>query len=226
MKRLQRFQYGAKYDFRMSVYASKRKMKRRKQAIEVAANFSENVRYLLWREDTAKGGAIRRDDWPRRVATWLGGDVAAAGALLRGMRYPQSEELERVSRAAKIDVEDLLYRNLLQEHGVNIVRENLATLMFRLGSGKKAQLASHLGIHPSTLSRWLRGTHTPEVKTLRAVSAYFRLPVDAELQSDALFLSLYPVSDFERRAWAERRIRDLDHGTLAELFPALAKLLA
>lgn len=181
--------------------------------------FSNNLRYLLWKSGTPK------EHWIKRVTEWAGGEYDKAAGLLRGTAQPGPAFLEKVAQACRVESEDLLYRDMLREADVNVLRENLRLLIKGLGSGQKKLLASHLSIHPSTVSRWISGTQQPEKKMLVAISNYFGLRAGTDLIKEPLFLRELPVTDAERRAWLARRLEQLDAEALAELFPAVAKLL-
>lgn len=106
-----------------------------------------------------------------------------------------------------------------------VLRANLRYLLAELPHGSKQVLAHELGVHGSTLSRWLQGGQRPSQKNMDAIKAYCQLPAGVDLRKDPLFLSLTPLSQQQQRAWLIQRIEQLDAETLHRLFPALERLL-
>jgi len=107
---------------------------------------------------------------------------------------------------------------------LDVLAENLRFLIDGLEHGKKGDLAAYMGVNRGTLSAWLGGKR-PKDQNLQKICDYFGLPASIDLSRDALFLSLYPVSEIEQRAWLHQQVDDLPGDALRELFPALRKLL-
>ena len=81
-------------------------------------------------------------------------------------------------------------------------------------------------MHPSTMSKWRGADQRPKRPTVAALCRIFGLPADTDLFKDPIFLLPTPISVVERRAWLKDRIEGIPPATLAELFPALQRLLS
>lgn len=176
------------------------------------AYFSENMRYLLWRE------RVQHEHWVSQLATWAGVERLRAEALLHGAEA-EPEEVQHLARALDISEESLVSERLLTTYGVNVLQANLRYLIDRIDHGQKKQLASELGIHPATISRWYNGELHPRKAHQGAICHYFGLPRSIDLENEVLFLSMTPLLD--RKAWLHQQIDNLDSVKLDELFPAL-----
>jgi len=176
----------------------------------------ENVRYLLWSRP------VERSRWEGTVANWAGCGVERARALLRG-ELPKPEELAALSSASGVAEPDLAYGRLVE--GRDILLENLRHVFEEQEHGAKARMALQLGVHPGTLSAWLSGRQRPRGAQLERLTRLLGLLDGTELETRPLFLSLDPVAAQQRRAWLKERLDELDDRTLAELFPALKRLL-
>lgn len=186
----------------------------------IASQITRNIRYLLWKE------RIPPRSWPsslqyRLPQTWSMEDIRR---LLDGCELPY-ERLQEVAAALNIADEELASGELVAEGGVNILTENLQFLIGSMEHGGKKQLASDLGVDPTTVSRWLGGRSVPPQRTLRQLSDRFGFPSTADLAADPIFLCARPVSMAEQRSWLHQRINDMSPEDLRELFPALERLL-
>ncbi|MCL4498789.1 MAG: helix-turn-helix domain-containing protein [Chloroflexi bacterium] len=183
------------------------------------SNVSVNLRYLLWKKNPD------RREWLGQLTVWADCDVRRAEELLRGDR-PRKEEIARIAKGAGVSVTDLTTKDLLLTKGdVDILRENLRTLINGLRRGEKGAFAASLGIHATTVSAWLSGKQRPEKSNVAAVSRYFKLPSGTDLEEEALFLLPVPVAATQRKRWLKDRIEELEAADLQDIFPALAKLL-
>lgn len=122
------------------------------------------------------------------------------------------------------DTERLRLQDPLGKEG-EILRRNLAFLLDDLGYGGKGRIAHELGFDNTSISRWLKGTSKPALTTQRRLVDYFGLPRSTDLESDPLFLSVFPVSDQGKREWLHRQIEGISSSTLKDFFPALQRLL-
>ena len=177
---------------------------------------SENVRFLLW------SGPVERNRWEGTVANWAGCGVERARALLRG-EMPKPEEVAALSAASGVGEPELAYGRLVE--GRDILLENLRHLFQDAERGAKAEIALKVGVHATTISEWLAGRQRPTGSHLNLLAKAFGLGDGEELASEPLFLSLDPVALQQRRTWLRNQINALDDRTLAELFPALKRLL-
>ena len=155
----------------------------------------------------------------------MGLDEGDAWALLLGSKSASESAVQKIASRFQVEPEDLLYADLMEAANVNVVRANLRMLMKGFGSGQKKLLAQHLKVHPGTISRWLSGTQGPDKKTLQYLASHFELKAGTDLATEPLFLNPHPVSDSERREWMLRKIKGIDPASLAELFPALVRML-
>lgn len=177
---------------------------------------AENLRYLLWRL------GIDRNEWASHLAGWARCTERRAEELLQGAKL-ETQEQERIARAADVREEELQYARLVEAE--DILLQNLRHLLDSLEHGQKGLLAGAVGVHYTTISRWYRGDQSPTREHLDAVRRFFGLARDTDLRSEALFLSLTPISDLERRTWLIRRIEEADPETLEKYFPTFRQLL-
>lgn len=180
---------------------------------------SRNLRFLLWERNPD------RRVWPAQLAAWVDCDLRRAEELLRG-DAPRREEIARLAKGVGVSHPDLTGKDLLaRKKDVDVLRENLRTLIHGLRRGEKGAFAAAVGVHPTTVSAWLSGKQRPERTNIAAVARYFRLPSGTDLEKEALFLSPAPVSAAQRKRWLKEQIDSLDTAALQEIFPALTKLL-
>ena len=177
----------------------------------------ENVRYLLWKH------RIRHASWTKELAEMAGCGLSRADELIRG-EDTGADALELVATAFGIAGEELLGR-LLDPGRVDILRENVAYLLGGLAHGEHKQLAAHLGVHPTTVSRWSGGVQRPPVEKRRSLCGYFGLAAGTDLALEPLFLNPTPVGEQAMRERLEVSLRQLPVRTLRELYPALERLL-
>ena len=181
--------------------------------------FSVNLRYLFWR--SGKG----RDEWVREVVAWLGCSSVRARDLLTNS-IPSQREVDVLSEKLGATSEELRFTGLVEELGDDLFLHNLQYLVDGVEHGEKNKVARAVGVHATSLSRWIAGTHHPEKRYRASLARYFGLSSETELVSEPIFLSLLPVSESDRKRWLRSAIDDLDHRSLNDLFPALFKLLS
>lgn len=185
---------------------------------------TQNIRFLLWKSETA------REKWSETLANWAACSLSRADELLRGA-YLKPEEAANIAQRQQLGgnrqegTERLQQHPLLHEANVNILQENLGYLLGDLRRGEKGDLARSLGIETETLRRWREGINTPHKSNLDTLCRHFGLRHGVNLEEDAIFLSLTPVSEKRKKQWLCRQIQNLDLATLNELFPALERML-
>jgi transcriptional regulator with XRE-family HTH domain len=138
-----------------------------------------------------------------------------------------ADQLAGLARALEVgeDGSELRFSDLLSDSGKNVLAENLKFLFDTLEHGGKKGLARSFGIDPTTVSRWLSGASEPQGPALRQIVNYFGLRADTDLRTDAVFLSVEPVSAVAKRQWIRDRVDSLTNEKLQELYPALRRML-
>jgi transcriptional regulator with XRE-family HTH domain len=184
---------------------------------------SQNLRYLLWREDVA------RERW----APWLADRTGLALAWCRDLLAARiddadvgPDQLARLGQAFGHDDggETLRFADLVTE-GCDVLRENLRHLFGQLPHGEKKRAAGALGVDPTTISRWLSGGSAPQTPMLHLLRAQFALPEDVDLRTAPVFLTSEPLGAIAQRRWLHERLDALTSTELRSLFPALRRLL-
>ena len=181
--------------------------------------FSVNLRYLLWRR------GIGREQWAAAIVKWLDCSPARATGLLTGA-IPSQGDIDILSEMIGVTSEELRFTKFLEELGNDLLTENLKYLADGVEHGEKKEIAEELGVHATSLSRWIAGTHRPDKRHRAMLANYFGLQSETVLAHTPLFLSLLPVSGNDRKRWLWTAIDDLGHRELNDLFPALYKLLS
>ena len=179
--------------------------------------FTENLHFLLWSKEPAD-----RDRWRALLAGWAGCDEMRSSGLIRGA-FPNPRELRHLAEATGHDEEKLRLSRLLDAR--EILARNIDYLFAALDHGRKGEYARALDVDLSTISRWRRGKVRPSRSHVRGLATKFLLPAELDLEETPLFLSPTPVSASQRREWLKARIERLAPDQLAELFPALERLL-
>lgn len=182
-----------------------------------------------------------RSRWPHLVARWLQGPrldapdatsfeglLYAAESILLEVHAPSLPHLESIASALNTDMQSLMYEDRLVERPDWVLTENLRRLLVssKSGEGNLTTLANHLGVNPSTISRWKRGIQAPDRATQMALIGLFHLPANTDLRLSPVFLSYSPVTHSERLAWAATQLEKLSPSELHALFPALRKVLS
>jgi transcriptional regulator with XRE-family HTH domain len=181
--------------------------------------FSVNLRYLLWQSGRP------HDKWVSTIVQWLGCPAARAFGLLTSDRPTQTEADELAERLG-VTSEDLRFNDLLSALGDDLFFENLRYLVNGVEHGDKQEIARRVGVHNTSLSRWISGSHRPDMRSRQLLAEYFGLTSEIELTDKPLFLSLIPISEGHRKKWLAGAIDAMDQRELNELFPALYKLLS
>lgn len=183
------------------------------------SQFAKNLRVSLWRKDIPPAG------WTKHVSTWANTSEARADQLLRGDGdSPSLSEIERIAAGSEQSSDELVHGDLLE--GVDVLKENLKSLLTTLPHGGRLEFAKAIGVDPTTVSRWATGKFPPRrAPNLVAIRNYFQLPSTVEIRSTPLFLELGPIGSIAKRQWLHERIDSLPGGELNQLYPALRKLI-
>lgn len=115
--------------------------------------------------------------------------------------------------------------DLVADGKVAVLFDNLACLIGGLGKGKKSELASSLGIHPTTISGWLSGKSRPERPSQAAICRYFRLPSGTDLEREPLFLSYPPIGETARKRWLKDQLDRMGAADLQDVFRAVEAIM-
>lgn len=183
-------------------------------------SFAENVRFLAWRKHWSP---IHWGDVLSKRVPPLG--EARSWQLMRGESPPTPDEVEAIGQAWHVDPQDLVFARLADEARPQFCLHNLQRMFKTAPSGAKRQIAEAADVHPSTISRWLRG-QVPERAARIAIRDYFGLSLADDLIDAPLFLRIEPVTVAEKREWVRQRLQTMRTAEVASLWPALEKLLA
>jgi transcriptional regulator with XRE-family HTH domain len=136
-----------------------------------------------------------------------------------------SSELDRIAAESDHAADELFHGDLLT--GVDILRENLKTLLSTLPHGGQLEFAKAIGVDPTTVSRWATGKSPPRREpNLSAIHSYFHLPSSMAIRSTPLFLEMDPIGSIAMRQWLHAEIDKLPADELNALYPALRKLMS
>lgn len=180
-----------------------------------------NLRFLLWKE------GVGRRDWVSKLAEKLGCPISRAEELLEGYGetvYLTVKERKALFAATGLQPEDLS-ADLLRKNTVNVFAENIRHLVGTLPHGMKKEFAAKTRVDATTVSRWIGGAQRPGRKKQDEICRYFGLPAGTDLDTDAIFLGLDPISEAQVRSWISDKIEKMDGKTLREIYPALKRLL-
>ncbi len=181
---------------------------------------SSNLRYILWKQ------GLDRKEWPEKLAGWLGCDLRRAEDLLEGEADGlRPEEKKGLAHVAGVESEDLQSADLIARDHVDALVANIGYLVGSLPHGGQRKLADELRVDVTTVSRWRTGDQRPARTKLKGICRHFGLPPGTDLESEPVFLSLYPVGNAEMKKWLHERIDHLGPDALRHLFHALRRLL-
>lgn len=194
---------------------------------------SENIRYSLWRRDIPKHKWVEaltslvnqcstseNTEW--HSVTEL--NRSRANQIIDGAPVSDSE-LSMICEALGLDPQ-LMYLRLSVEVEYGVLAQNIRYLTDGLIHGEKRKLSDYLGVHPTTLSRWISGIQKPEKLMVHRLSLWFGLKTGELNNETPLFLELSAISAQERRQWLKNAVDEMDANSIAELFPALKRLLS
>lgn len=187
-------------------------------SVDIKERFSENVKYLLWSDKD-----LPREEWLSRLVEWTKSDPIRAKELIYGAE-PSSSEQKNIAEAVNRTESDLRHARLLEEDGINLLRENVLYLLDNLEHGEQGKLAKSIGVDEDTITKWKSGQGI-RPKNLEALREYFRMPSDVDLKTKPIFLELTPFGDKRRREWLHNHIDQLEPDTLRDLFPSLVRQL-
>jgi transcriptional regulator with XRE-family HTH domain len=199
-------------------YDANKKADNMQKWLSAESEFSVNLRFLLWRS------GIDNNSWVQTIAAWLRCPRSRALRLMTNEQPTQAEVDELAGRLGSTS-EELRFTNLVGDLGDDLFFENLRYLVAGVEHGDKKQLAQSVGVHATSLSRWIGGLHKPDARNIALLAKYFGLRSSTELTQAPLFLSLRPVGAGQQRQWLVSAIETLDQREIGELFPALYKLL-
>lgn len=190
----------------------------------MAHQVSQNVRFQLFRR------GVPREDWSKVLHERAGLDSAKVTGLLRG-RLDDAEilphELKQLADAVGLpsDCEELRFSDLLANNRTNVFVENVIFLLGSLKKGQKQELASFVGVTPTTISRWAKTGKGMGSARLSKFLQFFGLATDTDLRKSPLFLDDGPVSVAQCREWAVSQLEQLGDQDFQALYPALRRLL-
>jgi len=152
-------------------------------------------------------------------------DRKRANQIIEGTLVSDSE-LSMTCDALDLDATEIMYQRLSVdvEHGV--LAQNISYLTDGLIHGEKRKLSDDLGVHPTTLSRWISGVQKPEKLMIHRLSLWFGLKTGELNGEKPLFLELNAISAQERRQWLKNAVDEMDIDSISQLFPALKRLLS
>jgi transcriptional regulator with XRE-family HTH domain len=201
-----------------------------KRSADVARKLRTNILYACWQRTHDQG------QWVGLLSSWLQPGSPKTGAELQALRQILEsfllgdcefdfQQAELIARSLNHDVQDLLYEDWAASKPGLILRENLKRLLGNSGSSTKNELARELQVSRATVSRWISGRQQPDRRARTAIAGWFGLHRGEDLEQLPLFLSYAPVTHAERIAWVQAQLVEASSRRLAEIFPALRRLL-
>lgn len=130
-----------------------------------------------------------------------------------------------MAKRSGVRLKVLRSNNILVRDNVDVLSENVRFMINGLERRQKRAFALDIGVHPTTISKWLAGKIRPENPSQTAICRYFGFKTGVDLKVDPLFLSYSPVTITQRKRWLHDRVDEMTPATLADLYPALEKML-
>ena len=130
-----------------------------------------------------------------------------------------------VAKRSGVRLKVLRSNNILARDNVDVLSENVRFMINGLERRQKRAFALDIGVHPTTISKWLAGKIRPENPSQTAICRYFGFKAGVDLKVDPLFLSYSPVTITQRKRWLHEKIDGMTSKDLGDLFLALEKLL-
>lgn len=180
---------------------------------------TKNIRYLLWRveKDYAK--------WPGLLRKALGPSKDDHLEKVLSGTEPTPDELRRICDRFGAEQDVLRNDGFIFPDPKDMVKQNMVYLMEDLPQGSQKKLTSMLKVRKETVSRWATGKKPPTEKHRKEILRFVGVPESIDIEKVPLFLSTEPLGALQQRAWIRGRLDALGAEELAQLFPALEKLL-
>lgn len=192
---------------------------------------SENLKVLIWKNKGELPYKTYRE-YMEHVADQCQMEPEHLRAVLRGDEDAASAEASRLSEFFQDYGYDLsaiqympLFDGLVAKSGEELLGKNLQFLLRSLNRGKTAEFVAAIGVNPSTVSRWKRGSTKPDPDSQMRICKYFGYPDARVLKSGFLFLGLEPASSEQRKRRCREMIESMDQESFERIYPALVKLL-
>ena len=187
--------------------------------IEELSQFCRNLRWLLWRRNPDPAS------WVRELVHLSRKSISSSRSvgLLRGAE-PDPNEVQVLADLNGLEVEELQGVPLYALNH-SVLRENLCHLLDALPQGEKERAAEAIGVRPSQLSRWKNQVENPRKENVRKLLRFHGLDPDLDVERLPIFLSLEPLSGYAQKEWVASRVRELPASEIAQIYPALRKLL-
>ncbi len=138
---------------------------------------------------------------------------------------PSNKEITQIASAFYFEVAEIYHGDLLDNYGINFLRENISYLFSLIPRGK-AEFARRAKIDPTTVNNWVKRGQMPEKSNLKKISEYFGLSEEEDLTQAPLFLELKPAGAGQRKRECQMLIDEMPTDEFAKLYPALKKLLS
>jgi hypothetical protein len=137
---------------------------------------------------------------------------------------PTAAEVEALADLTGHEAEELLSVPL---YGLedSVRRLNFQYLLEALPKGEGKVAAKMIGITPSQLSRWKVGVEKPRASNAKKLLRFHGIDPDTDLDKVPLFLSIEPVSGYQKKKWVVSRLMEMPADQLAAIYPALKKML-
>jgi len=136
----------------------------------------------------------------------------------------QPDEKQVVSEVVGISVEELDSVPLYARDSTVLLR-NLQYLLEAIPQGQQERVAKEIGVRSAQLSRWKSGNGKPRKANLRKLLRHHNLDPDLDLENVPLFLAYEPISAYVKKDWVASRVCEMSPSDIAEIYPALKKLL-
>lgn len=163
-----------------------------------------------------------KSKWDSLLAEWISSDIHRARLLIQGEK-PTEKEIIEIAERNQLSDENLLWQDVVKE--AEMFQENIKFLFDEIELNSKRKLAKGLRVSKDTVTAWMNKGRVPIKDNQGTVLDFFGLPQDTDLNNNALFLSLDPVTELAKRNWLKKRIDTIKKEELIALYPALEKLL-
>lgn len=185
---------------------------------------SLNLRWLLLSK------AVARPQWVKYTSTWLTNrkdDEVEASGMLNDF-WPPSDRyqscVERICDHFGVEADHFMSAPLYGMKPGGMLLENIQHLLNDLPHGGKKDLAAICDVKQETISRWIAGDQVPEKKNLRTILVHLGLPIQTDLATTPLFLSLSPVGAFAQKRWLLDTIKNTPPTEISKVFVAAKRM--